>query len=152
MKINGLIEKISDHHELIGKLGRFCRGLNLLGFQLLDWLGVMPSAHSKVFEDMRRACDMISIFFPTDFWDSEVGLPFKDSLIVNQIERAKSLPNVRYCSIQYRPHKFFKNLDALDLETKTKDKPTIEVFPEEWDHAIRPIIARREWLLPKSSS
>ena len=143
--MNDLIKTISEHQE---PKSRPDTENALFDFHLIDWLE-QPNAHGRVHKDMRHARNMMNIFFPTNFWDSKAGLPLKDSLLVKQVERAKNVPERRtHHSVKYRPSDFYKDIDAVSSNRISKQAPIVEVFPEEWDLAIRPIIARRESFLP----
>lgn len=89
---------------------------------------------------MRQADAMMAIFFPwtNDFFESGDGLMLKNHLIVDQLERAKHLPDRRTStSNKCMPKQFWNEWDRIRKEA--------EVFPEDWDKAIRPILAHRQF-------
>jgi hypothetical protein len=103
------------------------------------FLDVNPGAHRRVFRDMRKAFSMMALFFPAGvekFVDEYEG-DLLGHMIINQGERAKNPPDRRTPqSNKTRPAEFWKERHRV--------KETREEFPEEWDKAIRPIIAHRE--------
>ena len=107
-------------------------------FKLVGWMELTPLMHRRVLRDMANAHALMSLFFPTDFFDSESGLEFKESMLINQVERMRKGPPDRrtYTSNKYRPKEFWKELDEKPgncLEDK---------FPPDWDIVARPIVAR----------
>lgn len=106
----------------------------------LAFLDVNPNAHRRIIPDMREAYSMMALFFSDKaaMYDNDFDDKLGDHLIVNQVERAKKIPDRRRPqSNNNSPASLWKEVDAL-----RKNPQLYEAFPEEWDRAIRPIIAR----------
>lgn len=104
----------------------------------LHFLGVHPHKHRRMVPDMLQARGMMALFFQSAFFESEFGILHKDSLIVNQSERAKNLPNRRtHASNKWVDKKLFEEWDAHWKQARHHDD-----YPLEWDVASRPIIAK----------
>ena len=104
----------------------------------LHFLKVHPHRHRRMIPDMLQARGMMALFFPSSFFESEFGVLHKDSLIVNQSERAKMLPNRRtHASNKYTDKKLFEEWDAHWKQSRHRDD-----YPLEWDVVSRPIIAK----------
>ena len=104
----------------------------------LHFLDVHPHKHRRMVPDMLQARGMMALFFPSGFFESELGILHKDSLIVNQAERAKNLPNRRtHASNKWVDKKLFEEWDAHWKQARHSDD-----YPLEWDVANRPIIAK----------
>lgn len=109
-----------------------CPGV-ILGFKLIHDLDV-DDTDSK---DIHKAIGKMTPFFDPEFLASKDGEPFKDSLMFNQAERLKTLPDCRtHVSNKYRSAEHFK-----DFDKEAKAMEELEDLPFEWDVAIRPIIA-----------
>ena len=107
-------------------------------FDLLNWLDIDPESHRHVFRDLRTACIMISLFFPTTFFESEGGKEFKHSLLINQVERAQKLPDRRRDEgNRCTPKEFWTEWD--DMRKGRSHHP--EGYPLEWNVVLRPILA-----------
>ena len=88
--------------------------------------------------DMLQARAMMALFFPSSFLESELGILHKDSLILNQSERAKNPPNRRtHASNRFVDKKLFEEWDAHWKKSRGPDD-----YPLEWDVVSRPIIAK----------
>ena len=104
----------------------------------LHFLGVHPHKHRRIMPDMLQARGMMGLFFPSSFFESELGILHRDTLIVNQSERAKNVPNRRtHASNKTVDKKLFEEWDA-----HWKQSPGSHDYPLEWDIANRPIIAK----------
>ncbi|EHK97021.1 hypothetical protein M7I_7276 [Glarea lozoyensis 74030] len=91
-------------------------------------------------KDAQKAIAKVMPFFRSDFLKSEMGAKFKDSLMFNQSERAKHVPDCRTStSTMYRSAKFWQPFE--EAEDKMKHEEDMEALPEEWDLKTRPIIA-----------
>lgn len=114
--------------------------------ETLLWLGIHPDEHRHVGRDIAKAYAMTSLFFEggDGFFQSEKGIQFKDTLVLNHMERHKTPPNVRgYMSSYHRPKAFFAELAALDLFDEDLVSEDIkERVPTEWDVVMRPLVAR----------
>jgi hypothetical protein len=96
--------------------------------------------------DLRTAIAKITPFFYEDFLTSEEGEMFKDSLLFKQEERAKAPHGHRsHHSNKTRPAAFFKEFESVfeAIETDSAVEKNEELY-NEWDRAIRPIIAHRK--------
>jgi hypothetical protein len=108
----------------------------LLAFETMKWLG----SH-KEGKDIFKAVAKLTPFFNPEFLDSTHGETFKESLLLKQEERAKHLPDIRsFTGNQLRAKEFWKEWDRVKKLEAFEDAPEAE----EWDIAIRPIIARRK--------
>ena len=104
----------------------------------LHFLGVHPHKHRRMIPDMLQARGTMALFFPSIFFESEFGILHKNSLIVNQSERAKNLPNRRtHASNKWVDKKLFEEWDAHWKQARHHDD-----YPLEWDVTNRPIIAK----------
>lgn len=102
------------------------------------FLDVHPEAHRRVFRDMKKALAMMALFFPVGFEkmidDYEGDLA--GHMIINQGERAKTRLDRRTPqSNKLRGLDFFKEFE--DVFEKNH-----EWCPNEWDQALRPIVAK----------
>jgi hypothetical protein len=108
--------------------------------QIMNWLGVDAQAHRRIYRDARQAYAMMAIFFP-ELYELETASNFIDSPLVNQLERAKSVPIRRsYHSNKYRPKNFWNRWDEI-LKISPRHDFQLGKYPAEWNCAIRPIIA-----------
>lgn len=121
-------------------------------WRILYWLGVKLSDHRRIERDAEIAASMMSFFFPpSKFFDSDEGAPFRESLLLKQSERAKTLPDRRRHDSSTCIGK--KSLDGLD-DIRRQDrryirsKPDVSIGPPthaaETAKVIRPIIAKRK--------
>ena len=136
----GAQEKYIEATDMIQKMAEHGRtsARNLAELQLLVWLDEHPTNHRHVIRDMQRAFSMIGLFYPTDFYESDIGAEFKDSFLLQQGERSECIPDRRtHSSVKCRPKTFWKDWD----EIQSKPGDIHEQFPMEWDLTIRPIIA-----------
>src|SRR5271168_4806992 len=86
--------------------------------QIMNWLEVDAQAHRRIYRDARQAYAMMAMFFP-ELYESETASQFRDSPLVNQTERAKSVLVWRsYHSTKYRPSGFWNEWDKI-----LKDNP-----------------------------
>ena len=112
--------------------------------QVLLWLSYDPTEHPRVLDDVYRAYAMMRPFFSqlsSPFFSSEIGSRFKDSLLVRQKDRAADIPRLRsYTSNKFRSEEFWTEWSNI----YKKNTYCEDDFPEEWNHAIRPKIAKRE--------
>ena len=106
-------------------------------YPILRWLNVHPESNRLVGDDACTARAVATLFLPSEFLTSDHGKAHKDSLILNQTERARNLPSIRpSTSTKYQPKTFWEEWDA-HLKAHGRDD-----FPLEWDVVIRPIIAK----------
>jgi len=118
--------------------------------QIMNWLEVDAQAHRRIYRDARQAYAMMAIFFP-ELYELETASKFKDSPLVNQSERAKSVPIRRsYHSNKYRPKKFWNEWEEI-LKSNPRHHFELGKYPAEWNCAIRPIIAHCKLIASFSS-
>ena len=104
----------------------------------LHFLGVHPHKHRRIIPDMLQARGMMALFFEPSFFESDFGILHKNSLIVDQSERAKNLPSRRtHTSNKGIDKKLFEEWDAHWKQARHRDD-----YPLEWDVVNRPIIAK----------
>lgn len=107
---------------------------------LVKWLDAAPGDDTK---DINKAIAKLSPFFYPEFFESEEGARFRDSLLFKQEERANHIPDIRSdISNARRLKEFWKEWDGEKKMMKSLDDT-----PAEWDIAIRPIIARCKLIL-----
>ncbi|KAK7510074.1 hypothetical protein IWZ03DRAFT_433735 [Phyllosticta citriasiana] len=114
-------------------------------FKMLSWLHVTPDCDHRIFTDMRRAINMTTLFFSAskrdDFLATPGGSLFKESLILNQEARARTLPPDARSPLSNakRPPEHWAPVD--DILRRNPRKPPFERMPAEWDLTIRPTLA-----------
>ncbi|KAK7510175.1 uncharacterized protein IWZ02DRAFT_386339, partial [Phyllosticta citriasiana] len=114
-------------------------------FKMLSWLHVTPDCDHRIFTDMRRAINMTTLFFSAskrdDFLATPGGSLFKESLIMNQEARARTLPPDARSPLSNakRPPEHWAPVD--DILRRNPRKPPFERMPAEWDLTIRPTLA-----------
>ena len=135
----GAGERYREAVIIIEQMSKFDEGKHKFRFvRDLHFLGVHPHQHRRMVPDMLQARGMMALFFPSSFFESEFGILHKDSLLVNQSERAKNLPNRRtHASNKFINKKLFEEWDAHWTQSRYGDD-----YPLEWDVANRPIIAK----------
>ncbi|KAL2061188.1 hypothetical protein VTL71DRAFT_7461 [Oculimacula yallundae] len=108
----------------------------ILSFNLLATMRISPTDA----KDLHRAIAKISPFFHDEFFAAGArGEIYKDSLIFNQEERAKHVPDIRsHVSNKKRKAEFWEEFDREMDETPTG---LVEDLPAERDLAIRGVIA-----------
>ena len=112
----------------------------------LAFLDTNPQAHRRVFPDMHDAFAKMALFFPsaTECLEPDLQDELKNYGIVDQVERAKNIPDRRrHNSTKTMPQEFWNEWKAVDRKGNLDEN-----FPEDWDKAIRPIIAHRKWTSP----
>lgn len=114
---------------------------SILSVQLFDWLDALGRHDSLA---VHRAIAKLSPFFFPDFFESKPGQQYKDSLLYNQEERAKHLPDIRtHTSNTYRATKFWGEWD--EARKNMAHGGDLDAIPEYMDTAIRPIVAHCKW-------
>ncbi|KAF2875319.1 hypothetical protein BDV95DRAFT_604075 [Massariosphaeria phaeospora] len=96
-------------------------------------------------QDAFEAYASIALFFEKDaFLNSPMGAMFKDSKLFDQAERAKHLPDRRtYMSNKTMPKVFWEDFEQLRRDNQIKPGDVMDdVYPEEWQKAIRAIVIR----------
>ncbi|KAI4150164.1 MAG: hypothetical protein LQ340_004235 [Diploschistes diacapsis] len=133
------------------------------GFRTLYWLNVEINGYRRTYNDISVAMSMMGFFFPSCRWlESEEGAPYRDSLLLNQVERAKFLlDRRRHDSNKCMPKAHWAEWDKLledeklprykeDKAKRTTSVYMLEEYPLEWQKAMRPIIAKRELPLSRT--
>ncbi|KAL3426787.1 hypothetical protein PVAG01_00296 [Phlyctema vagabunda] len=106
-----------------------------LAINIMKWLDAKTSDDRR---DVNEAVAKLLPFFYPQFFESRQGAKFKDSLIFNQVERAKHYPTMRSgVGNQTQPKEFWTEWDRIKKEIKNLDD-----IPVERDEVTRPIIAR----------
>jgi hypothetical protein len=106
----------------------------LLSCALMRWLDTDNRSDNR---SATKAVAFLAPFFFPGFLESEKGANFKDSLLLNQEERAKVLPDIRsHHSNATRPQEFWNDWQAIKKTLKS-----IDDMPLDWEIATRPIIA-----------
>ena len=110
----------------------------------LRFLDVHPDSHRRVVPDIEEARAMMTLFFPSEFLFSQQGEKFKDSLLLDQAQRASRGPSkIRsHTSNKYRPQNFWAEWDSIRKEAKNEKPLRVEHKYRDWDKSIRPIIAK----------
>ncbi len=118
----------------------------LLSAQILEHVDYHPETHPKMMKDAERACIAILLFTSRAdaFFHGKLGSQHKASLLFNQAERAKHLPDRRGCqSSSYRNKSFYKEFDEVLREADCHNNPTTSGdLPLAWDICMRPKIAQ----------
>ncbi|KAI1444975.1 hypothetical protein F5Y02DRAFT_408701 [Annulohypoxylon stygium] len=130
---------------------------------ILDWLGIRtdytdythePRAgwpHPFITQDIVKTFVAMAMFFPnleetqpvTDFFKSEEGKQYKDSLLFKPQERAKTLPDCRSrASFKHRPKSFWKDWEAVLKDANDIKRCFADIYPMKWSVVIRPIISK----------
>ncbi|KAI1105673.1 hypothetical protein F4804DRAFT_303681 [Jackrogersella minutella] len=130
---------------------------------IIDWLGLRtdydtyirePRAgwpHPFITQDIVKAFAEMAMFFPnleqckplTSFFESTEGSKYKDSLLLNPHERAKSLPDCRTRkSFKFRPQEFWKEWQTVLDKADENGEYYADVYPINWSVVVRPILAK----------
>ncbi|KAB2572944.1 hypothetical protein DBV05_g8399 [Lasiodiplodia theobromae] len=112
--------------------------------KLLADLGIERDSHRRIKRDMNMAWTLTSIFFGDNaaFFNSETGLSFKSSLLLNQPARAAHPPDIRSPhSNKTRPKEHWQEWDAGVSKTKEGRRHVIDYYPEHWNLVVRPTVA-----------
>ncbi|OCK76507.1 hypothetical protein K432DRAFT_335574 [Lepidopterella palustris CBS 459.81] len=140
----GATEKYKELQKIVLQMDDYQMTKLTMGpFEMLAFLGVMPR-HRRVVPDAFHAYAGVALFFEAEgFLNSDNGQEFKQSLLLNQAERAKKLPNRRtHMSNKTLPEELWVPWDTLLRTNKRKHGQAVDdIYPFEWDKAIRPIIA-----------
>lgn len=135
----GALDRYMEALEIVEKmeqcLRQKCPHFNL---RLPVFLDVHPEAHRHVIRDMKKALAMMALFFPFGFEKIVDEYPgdLAGHLIFNQGERAKNRLDRRTPqNNKLRGPDFFK-------EFEDKFEKNYEWCPDEWDQAVRPIVAK----------
>ena len=136
---HGAQERYREAAVIVEQMSRFDEEQHRFRYiRDLHFLGVHPHKHRRMIPDMLQARGMMALFFPSSFFESELGILHRDTLIVKQSERAKNLPNRRtHASNKCVNKKLFEEWD-----THWKKSRGCDDYPLEWDLVNRPIIAK----------
>ena len=136
---HGAQERYREAAVIVEQMSRFDEEQHKFRYMRdLHFLGVHPHKHRRMIPDMLQARGMMALFFPSSFFESKPGILHRDTLIVNQSERAKNLPNRRtHASNKCVDKKLFEEWDAHWKQSRDFDD-----YPLEWDIANRPIIVK----------
>lgn len=117
-------------------------------FMLMLLLEIHPSVHRRIKRDMTFANALVTFFFQQDnpFFSSEEGLPWKNSALFNQAERAKHVPDVRSShSNRTRPASQWEEWDKIRQSVMKSGNGALlwasDKYPQEWKYITRPTIA-----------
>jgi len=107
--------------------------------KMYAWLNPDPFAHRRVLKGFTYAYTAVNIFFPNPgFWDNPVRARIKESLLFKPSERARTYPDTRtFQSVNTMPSIFWTAWDKI----KVRDRNPVDLYPADWDLAIRPKIA-----------
>lgn len=124
-------------------------GLNPGPFELCKFMQMAPHFREerRIVDDAFKAYAAIALFFDTEkFYAHELGKVFQCSKLLDQVERAKEVPDRRtHMSNKTMPKGFWKEWDKLLKDNKRSAGESVEdIFPTEWRNAIRPAVIRRE--------
>ena len=136
----GAHERYTEQIELVGQIVRYETKQDPFRFvRDLRFVNVHPNKNRLVIRDVRDARAMMLLFFPK-YTTSELKQTFKHSPLVNQESRARDPPVRRsYLSNPNRPKAFWQDWDTL---TQKRNFAMETDYPQDWDVAIRPTIAR----------
>lgn len=117
--------------------------------------GALPWPHAFIIQDMLRAYAAMAMFFPelevntlvTKYISSSYCEDFRNSLLFKPKERSQERPDRRTgTSYMFRDSKFWDPWNKFYKEDRT-DRYYADVYPWDWSLAIRPIIAKRMFIL-----
>ncbi|MCJ1457569.1 hypothetical protein MMC28_007937 [Mycoblastus sanguinarius] len=88
----------------------------------LQFVGIHPDRNRRVVPDMRQARAMTTLFFPSEFLESKFGRKYKNSLLLNQVERAqKPITRRSHTSNKYRPKEFWTEWDTFQKQKRAQE-------------------------------
>lgn len=102
----------------------------------------------RTVDDAFKAYASIALFFETDrFKAHSISGKCRDSLLLNQAERAKHVPDRRtHKSNATMPKQFWKDFDQLLKDNGRDEGDEIQdIFPLVWRKTIRQVVIRREF-------
>ncbi|KAF2498113.1 hypothetical protein BU16DRAFT_525675 [Lophium mytilinum] len=123
--------------------------INMGPYEMLAFMGMASkiTQHRRIVPDAFLAYAAIHMFFETtgflSFALKDSQLDLSESLLLNQAERAKHPPSRRtYKSNKTIDKGFFKVWDDLLRANRRKPGQDVDdIYPLEWDIAVRPIVA-----------
>jgi hypothetical protein len=147
----GALTRYIEHRFMVDAMDCFVMTsrINTGPFELCKFMN-MASAfceERRIVDDAFSAYASIAMFFDTDaFLASDEGKPFLDSKLLNQVERAKTVPDRRtHMSNKTMPKEFWAEFEKLLQDNKKQPGDVIEdIFPMEWRKAMRPVIIGRK--------
>ncbi|KAL5383648.1 hypothetical protein DPSP01_005754 [Paraphaeosphaeria sporulosa] len=121
--------------------------LNSGPFELCKFMEMAPlfTQERRIVDDAFNAYAAVALFFDTQtLLSSEEGQVFKDSNLIDQVERAKHVPDRRtHRSNKTMPKSFWEAWDTLRRDhDRTEDDPTYDIMPLSWRKALRTAIIR----------
>lgn len=121
--------------------------LNPGPFELCKFMEMAPlfTQERRIVDDAFNAYAAVALFFDTQtFLNSEKGRVFKDSNLIDPVERAKHVPDRRtHQSNKTMPKSFWEPWDRLRKDNNREvDDETYDIMPLEWRKAMRPAIIR----------
>lgn len=145
------LERYVEHKYMVDAMDMFVmsRALNPAPFELCRTMHMedMFVEERRVVDDAFAAYAAIAVFFEGDaFLASEYGEPWRDTKLLNQVERAKHVPDRRtHCSNKTMPKEFWKEWEDLLKSNKKDAGDTVDdIYPMEWRKALRRIIIKRK--------
>jgi hypothetical protein len=114
-------------------------------FELCEFMQMAPlfRKERRIVEDAFQAYAAIAMFYKTDeFLASEFGTPFKSSLLFDQEERAKRIPDRRtHLSNRHMPAELWAEREKLLKANKRGVLQWVDdIYPMEWRKAIRSVV------------
>ncbi|KAF9737169.1 hypothetical protein PMIN06_012378 [Paraphaeosphaeria minitans] len=121
--------------------------LNPGPFELCKFMDMAPlfTQERRIVDDAFSAYAAVALFFDTQtLLDSEKGQVFKNSNLIDQVERAKHIPDRRtHKSNKTMPRSLWEDWDTLRKDhNRTEDDATYDIIPLSWRKALRPAIIR----------
>ncbi|XPS80532.1 hypothetical protein M3J09_012484 [Ascochyta lentis] len=143
------LSRYVEHKFMVDAMDEFImtRGINPEPFELCKTMHMADLFYEerRIVDDAFRAYASIAVFFEGDaFLASEQGEPWRDTMLLDQEERAKHVPDRRtYKSNKLMPKEFWKDWDELLKQNKrTSGDAVDDIYPMEWRKALRPIIIK----------
>ncbi|KAG9189328.1 hypothetical protein G6011_06196 [Alternaria panax] len=142
----GGLSRYNEHQSMVTAMDKFVMsGINAGPFELCKLMRMAPlfRKERRTVDDAFQAYAAIAMFYETEsFLASEHGTPFKSSLLFNQEERAKRIPDRRtHLSNKYMPAKLWADRDKLLKDNKRGVLDFVEdIYPMEWRKAIRSVM------------
>lgn len=148
---NGALQRHEESKDLLDSMRRYRTATSTKqpydrleeNVELMMQLGVPVWEHRKIKKDMDYAQALVSLFFPSNFLDSDDGQRFKDSMILKQAERAAQPLRMRrgWKSNRYQDEALFKEVDLHQKKMSRGRWSPVELPSIQWK-TTRPIIAK----------
>jgi len=147
----GAILNYSQSTLMIACMDRFimAKALNAGPFELCKFMQMAShfQEERRIVDDAFKAYAAIALFFDADaFLADPIGSPYRNTKLLNQEERAKTVPDRRtHKSSKTLPSEFWKGWEKLVKDNKRKiNDPNEDIYPIDWRKAIRPVVVRRK--------